>query len=100
MVSTIYGVYEYGGSNEDRWEILMKTFKDFNKARLYRDDRELEELTNRQIAEKCQKCCEANTSCPFYKEPTYMDQFCGTYEEYAWRVDAFYKIEEIDYEDE
>ena len=100
MVSTIYGVYEYGSNYEHHFEVLMKTFKDIKKAKLYRDDRELEELTNRQIAERCQKCHGSNPDCPYYTEPIYTDQFCGTYDDYAWRNDLQYKIEEIDYEDE
>jgi hypothetical protein len=80
-------------------DIPLKAFHDIKKAEGYMEECAAEEEYKRKISEMCRNCDKADPNCMQYKRPDFWDTDCDTRDEYEWRENESFWINEIPLEE-
>lgn len=96
-MNKIYLVIMVVGEYEDKNEYILRAFTDINRANDFMARHEATEQKMQNWAKDCLECAGSNKTCPFYAEPTHLDDGCENYSPY--HTDATFKIVETELEE-
>lgn len=99
-MSKLYVVVSRGGEFPNDWEVFSKAFKDLKKAENYLEEMEAEEVVERAISDRCYKCKNPSSECPFYIKSEFWDTDCDNKEHYMYRDKQTHYIQEIECEEQ
>lgn len=98
-MSKIYVVVCKGGEYPNEWTYPCRGFTNLKKAERYMAEMEANEEVERAITNTCIKCTKPSANCPFFIKGDYFDSDCDNRDNYLYRDEEVFYIEEVEYEE-